>query len=554
MTGEIFRALVQLAGVLEFEILCKATMVFAVGLALVQFTNRRAAYVRHLALAGTFGATLLLPFIAFLAPPVEVGLAVPAPAAVRSPAMDPPNPQKSIDKHDAGIRVGSDQTVAGLLPDWTGTLRFVWATGTMLMLLVLALEVWRLRQLCRDGVPRRGLDARLQALSEERGLGGRHVQLLQHGDLAGPITCGFRPAVVLMPQDAASWSEQDLRRAIIHELEHVRRGDWLVQLGARATLAIYWFHPLAWMAWRRLSLEAERACDDAVLEQAERTDYAGQLVLLARRLNRAGTQAAVSMARRTDLSARVRAVLDPLQSRGRATPATASVALLVALFSACALGPVRGLAQNPAPQILSDRTKTLNLELFEASERGDLGEIDRLLTEGADVNAVIDGDGSPLIAAARRGHNEAVARLLDRGANPNLGVDGDGSPLIVAALKGHLSTVRLLLDRGADIHMPVEGDGNPLIMAARGGNVEVVELLLDRGANTEQVVPGDENALIEASASGHLTVVKLLVNRGANVNARVWANSNEWRTPLSMARRNSRAAVVEYLVSVGARE
>jgi ankyrin repeat protein len=80
-------------------------------------------------------------------------------------------------------------------------------------------------------------------------------------------------------------------------------------------------------------------------------------------------------------------------------------------------------------------------------------------------------------------------------------------------------------------------------------------LLLDRGANIEQVVPGDENALIEASASGHLPVVKLLVDRGANVNARVWVEEQkEWRTPLNMAQRRGRTAVVEYLRSAGARE
>ena len=129
----------------------------------------------------------------------------------------------------------------------------------------------------------------------------------------------------------------------------------------------------------------------------------------------------------------------------------------------------------------------------------------------------------------------------------------------MAAQKGHLSTVRLLLGRGADIHMPVRGDGNPLIMAARGGSVEVVEFLLNRGANIEQVVPGDENALIEASASGHLPVVRVLVGRGANINSRVWVEPSgtrpgEWRTPLSMARRNGHTEVADYLRSSGARE
>jgi hypothetical protein len=52
---------------------------------------------------------------------------------------------------------------------------------------------------------------------------------------------------------------------------------------ARVVCAAYWFHPLIWIAWRRLALEVERACDDAVLGRSEAAAYAGQLVGLAER-------------------------------------------------------------------------------------------------------------------------------------------------------------------------------------------------------------------------------------------------------------------------------
>ena len=152
----------------------------------------------------------------------------------------------------------------------------------------------------------------------------------------------------------------------------------------------------------------------------------------------------------------------------------------------------------------------------------------------------------------------AIAQLLAAGADVNAAISGDGSPLIGAACEGRLSTVRLLLDRGASVDMGVPGDGNPLIMAAREGHLAVVTLLLDRGASVDLAVPGDENALIQASGNGHLDVVKLLVSRGANVNARIWADTNrvdgEWRTPLGMARRGRHTAVVEFPQSVGAVE
>jgi len=105
--------------------------------------------------------------------------------------------------------------------------------------------------------------------------------------------------------------------------------------------------------------------------------------------------------------------------------------------------------------------------------------------------------------------------------------------------------------------MPVRGDGNPLIAAAGRGRVDVVNLLLNRGANIEQIVPDDENALITASANGRLQVVQLLVSRRADVNVRVWVEGwpqGEWRTALGMARKHGHQAVVDFLVSVGARD
>jgi hypothetical protein len=322
----------------------------------------------------------------------------------------------------------------------------------------------------------------------------------------------------------------------MHELEHIRRGDWTVHIMARVVCAFYWFHPLVWVAWRKLSLEAERSCDDAVLLRAERADYAEQLVNMARRLSGSLAPPVLSMANRSDLSTRVSAILDSKQRRGRAGILCATASLVVAALVVLAIAPVRavGTASNgSSPAQQQKRTSAdavpsaLSRALLEAAESGNVDDVTKLLDAGADVNATIDGDGSPLIVAAREGHKAAVQLLLDRGADPNLAV---------------------------------RGDGNALIMAAREGHEEIVKLLLDRGASIDQVVPGDENALIQASGEGQLGVVKLLVSRGADVNARVWVQrygkepEGEWRTPLNMARKGGHKAVVDFLVSQGARE
>src|SRR5262249_48750866 len=84
----------------------------------------------------------------------------------------------------------------------------------------------------------------------------RRVAVLLHESIAGPVTCGVRRAVVVLPMDAEAWSRADLDRALVHELEHVRRHDWLTQCLARVLCACYWFHPLVWITRRQLALEA----------------------------------------------------------------------------------------------------------------------------------------------------------------------------------------------------------------------------------------------------------------------------------------------------------
>src|SRR5262245_11024602 len=117
------------------------------------------------------------------------------------------------------------------------------------------------------------------------------------------MTCGVLRPVVMLPDDAQRWDEKDLERAFVHELEHVRRCDWAVHCLARVACAAYWFHPLVWTAWRQLTLEAERACDDAVLGNSEATVYADQLLGLARRRSAVRRSPALAMANRSDLAA-----------------------------------------------------------------------------------------------------------------------------------------------------------------------------------------------------------------------------------------------------------
>jgi hypothetical protein len=168
-----------------------------------------------------------------------------------------------------------------------------------------------------------------------RGYGLRRpVTLLQSSHPSLLVTWGLARPKVILPSVADAWSDERARVVLSHELAHIRRGDWLVQLSAELLRAFYWFNPLLWVACRRLRLESEHACDDEVMSRGvEGTDYATHLIELARALNerRFLWSPAPAMARPSSLERRVRAMLNSHLDRGSLTGGTRAAIFVLLL-------------------------------------------------------------------------------------------------------------------------------------------------------------------------------------------------------------------------------
>ena len=136
--------------------------------------------------------------------------------------------------------------------------------------------------------------------------------------VAGPITWGLLRPVIVLPAAAGAWTEAQRAAALAHEQAHVARRDWAVHLGAWVVSALFWFHPLVWLARRALVREAEHAADDAALAQGTRPSaYAELLLALA---GTPGPRAALGAAPSL-LGQRVHAVLDGRSRSARRWPA-----------------------------------------------------------------------------------------------------------------------------------------------------------------------------------------------------------------------------------------
>ena len=195
----------------------------------------------------------------------------------------------------------------------------IWLVGAFAGLGVLLVGLTRLRWLRASSS--RVTDGRWHRLctdlSRSYGL-TRGVDLLL-GPRPGLVaTWGWRRPVVMLPASASEWSAERMRVVLLHELAHVRRGDWLLQLAADALRCVWWFNPLAWMVRARLRRESEHAADDLVLARGvPAATCATHLVELARevRKHRWTWLPAPAMARPSNLERRVSTMLNPRTNR-----------------------------------------------------------------------------------------------------------------------------------------------------------------------------------------------------------------------------------------------
>ena len=153
-----------------------------------------------------------------------------------------------------------------------------------------------------------------------------------------PMTWGAIRPVILLPAYVEDWSEEQRDVVIRHERAHIDRRDWMSQGFAQVMTAVFWFHPLVWLAVAQMRQEAEHAADDATLATGvQAPDYADRLMAVARKLSGHAPEAAVAMVRQPALTSRIAAILDTARARtgasarARVGVVLAAVALLVPL-------------------------------------------------------------------------------------------------------------------------------------------------------------------------------------------------------------------------------
>lgn len=215
----------------------------------------------------------------------------------------------------------------------------LYASGVLLLLLHTCAGLLRLRGVARRS---RALSApawtnALARLRAELGV-AREVRLLVSDEVSSPLSWGLRAPLIVIDRRSVATAAPEA--VIAHELAHIARRDWPVQLAARVLVALYWWHPLMHLLFRTLQDDTEGAADDTVLGAGvPASDYAHTLLTVSRHAH-AGTSLASQIAARGNaLVLRIGALLQAGRARGPVSRAqwligSALTAILILLLGA----------------------------------------------------------------------------------------------------------------------------------------------------------------------------------------------------------------------------
>jgi beta-lactamase regulating signal transducer with metallopeptidase domain len=340
--------LLQIVPVVSLTLLLKASVILLVAAASQLALRRRAsAAMRHglwtLAIAALLALPLLSASLPALAVAVPAWSTEPAPTtALVEPVPSVANQHVTIDVRD-GRRPSQTNVVTSPIersvwPGWSAVAFGLYVAGLLGLLSRLVVDQVAAQRLAAAAHEIHDSEWK-RLLDECRALMGLQtpVRLLRTRAHVTPMAIGIGAPAIVIPETADAWTMERRRAVLLHELAHIERRDCLTQTLASLATALYWIHPGAWWAARRLQVEREYACDDRVLGLgAGARDYAGHLLDIAYSLGNSRTPAlAVGMARRGQLEGRLLAVLDAARNRripgvpGRLIVSIATLAVLL---------------------------------------------------------------------------------------------------------------------------------------------------------------------------------------------------------------------------------
>jgi len=180
-------------------------------------------------------------------------------------------------------------TLKGVLQSNMNIIVVCWIIGTVLFSLRVAGGGLYVSMLRRNAIVITGLwSSRLAALTNQFSI-QRIITLAESVKVQTPIVLGYLKPIIILPAGMLSGlSSEQVEMILLHELMHIKRHDYLVNIGQMIVESVLFFNPFVWMLSEEIRKEREHCCDDAVVHHHPNAlAYATTLVQLeAARISR----------------------------------------------------------------------------------------------------------------------------------------------------------------------------------------------------------------------------------------------------------------------------
>ena len=160
----------------------------------------------------------------------------------------------------------------------------IWSLGVLVLSIRLALSAMHVFRIGRRGTPADETVEAIAASAVRRLDVTRPIRIVMSAATEVPSVIGWMRPIVLLPLGVTlNLTPAQLEAVIAHELAHVARHDYLVNIAQAVVETIFFYHPAAWWISKQLRIERELCCDDlAVQASGDAVGYARALASLER--------------------------------------------------------------------------------------------------------------------------------------------------------------------------------------------------------------------------------------------------------------------------------
>jgi|GEM_PF-1969928 len=530
-------------------------LLYALMLALTkQLPNARRAKLRYFAGCATLLTMTAVPMTAFywLSPNTRLDsyvLSVPAASkGLPQSGVMPSPPTLDFDadivetvQPQATLRVPSNQPGNRIM--WIAA---AWMIGVMVAAMRPLVGLGRVWQLKHTACEQPDLEAIVEKLAQQLGI-RRAVQCVGTTLTKVPLLIGHLRPVILMPLSLASGLEpHQLECLLAHELAHVRRHDYMVNLLQVVIETLLFFHPLMWLVSHRVRVDREYCTDDLALSiTGQRKNYVEALLELENRRQHALPAVAASGG---SLLGRVQRLVATSSSNTSAGMGVWLPVVLVAILATALLASQHSLSSLRASDTSMTSSKgdnAMNSEkmqqpdllktdevfpwawgrgndvwaMFVAATEGDVAKLEQLVAKDPDLIRCYFDYCTPLHYAAKANQLEAAQWLLDHGADATSYHSPESliSPLDQAASRGYHKMTQLLATH-LQKKFGISSAGDEIAQAMRERDVPRTKALIAQHGVDVADRRGNK-PLHWAVMTRQVPLIDWLLTEGADINA-----------------------------------